>query len=916
MTTFIQKYAAAPLNAPPTDITQLRMGLDNEEGTAASHGARPDLVAMWSNSLPTIAALRSFAVDANTPDGSMRTIRGHSQPGVGHGSFVLNKSGTIGANADNNGTIIHAAGGPVITDPAAWYWLRQFNDDLIITPHMFGFIDDFDGITGTDNAPAVQAAFDAAAAINPDNLKTNAINDVAYPTVRLPRSKGYYCQETIYCDAYIHVEMDSPIVHDKNESSIGIVVGQTGPKSRNSNVRLRLRVTRKSGDTSDWTNEGSIGAQVISLESSQLYVAIGELGGGFTIGVQCIGVGTGFVNSAVDFGIMRNNKIACDCTNKTEGGAHTGGMGATTLVDSTKRWPVNALQGETVTNVTDGSSGTVTANTRTTLTATLTGGTNNWDTGDVYTLGPPGWCNDSSFSDGRFNCGSGVNVSLVRYGFRWWTMDGTGPGAINNNRFEKNSIELQSNGIPIWVVNGNKNLVEQARDEGNGSVFAIIEDSAGAASKNIHNRFHLGRGLGTLEERGDASRNVITHSETSHSQETLRIIHDSDNIPANMIAYDGTNSSCKNMHFATVSANSDAIFGDSSFVWYVDEICTFDDIDNEVDHVGHTRQNGDVVFLTTTGTLPGTLSTDTEYFVVNAKADHFQISLTRNGSPETDFSGGSGTHSYVSRNRYVEFDNSRAMGFFVDTSQCKRLLVVRDTETGNPGRIRILAYTKSGFILQDEATFTVDDPNNELIQTDNTLIVNDRLTFSSTGTLPAGLDDTNIFYVISKDDTATGRFRVSLTEGGPAVTDLSGGSGTHTYHMVDPYIRGNNTSISTFKGGSFTQGSDAEEEYYVRVRAEVDYVEILISGGTVPCRLRRLQCYTRGALPTESLAPRSWLTGENDPDKHWVTQAPAFGPYRGTWLVYDITPASAAPMGWALSAGGVSGTWLAMANYA
>lgn len=49
--------------------------------------------------------------------------------------------------------------------------------------------------------------------------------------------------------------------------------------------------------------------------------------------------------------------------------------------------------------------------------------------------------------------------------------------------------------------------------------------------------------------------------------------------------------------------------------------------------------------------------------------------------------------------------------------------------------------------------------------------------FSTTGTLPGGLDSTNFFYIIS---ATTNTFQVSTTEGGSAVNLTSGGSGTHT----------------------------------------------------------------------------------------------------------------------------------------
>jgi len=74
-----------------------------------------------------------------------------------------------------------------------------------------------------------------------------------------------------------------------------------------------------------------------------------------------------------------------------ETGTHDGGDNVAVLTDSTKKWGTNFLVGLTVQNVTDGSSGTITANTQTTITATLAGGDNDWDDGDTYSF-PIGFC--------------------------------------------------------------------------------------------------------------------------------------------------------------------------------------------------------------------------------------------------------------------------------------------------------------------------------------------------------------------------------------------------------------------------------------------------------------------------------------------------------------------------------------------
>jgi hypothetical protein len=75
----------------------------------------------------------------------------------------------------------------------------------------------------------------------------------------------------------------------------------------------------------------------------------------------------------------------------TSSGAHDGAANADTLTDSGESWVTNQLVGRTINNTTDGSSGVITANDGTTITAVLSGGTDDdWDIGDTYTITPVG----------------------------------------------------------------------------------------------------------------------------------------------------------------------------------------------------------------------------------------------------------------------------------------------------------------------------------------------------------------------------------------------------------------------------------------------------------------------------------------------------------------------------------------------
>jgi hypothetical protein len=61
----------------------------------------------------------------------------------------------------------------------------------------------------------------------------------------------------------------------------------------------------------------------------------------------------------------------------------------------------------------------------------------------------------------------------------------------------------------------------------------------------------------------------------------------------------------------------------------------------------HGLKNGDPLVLTTSGSLPGGLSTGTVYYVRDATTNTFKLSVTKDG-PEIDItSTGSGTHTFT-----------------------------------------------------------------------------------------------------------------------------------------------------------------------------------------------------------------------------------------------------------------------------
>lgn len=92
----------------------------------------------------------------------------------------------------------------------------------------------------------------------------------------------------------------------------------------------------------------------------------------------------------VAFDNMELNGKPFTSTDYGDQGTHDGSNNASTLTDSTQSWTTNDYVGWRVKNITDGSEGSITANTATTITATLSGGTDNdWDTNDVWQIVAP-----------------------------------------------------------------------------------------------------------------------------------------------------------------------------------------------------------------------------------------------------------------------------------------------------------------------------------------------------------------------------------------------------------------------------------------------------------------------------------------------------------------------------------------------
>jgi hypothetical protein len=162
------------------------------------------------------------------------------------------------------------------------------------------------------------------------------------------------------------------------------------------------------------------------------------------------------------------------------GGTHTGSNAAATLTDSTKSWTTNALIGLRLFNQTNQQGCTVTANTSTTVTCTLSGG-ESWDAGDYYTVGP-------TFYIVFYNSG-------------------------NSNTYSSNIIRNVVDVERIWdlygddnTIDGNEayNLIWSGYGGIHPDIFQVVDSETATSKRNIiqNNYFHdLAAQIGINEMR-------------------------------------------------------------------------------------------------------------------------------------------------------------------------------------------------------------------------------------------------------------------------------------------------------------------------------------------------------------------------------------------------------------------------------
>jgi hypothetical protein len=166
-------------------------------------------------------------------------------------------------------------------------------------------------------------------------------------------------------------------------------------------------------------------------------------------------------------------------------GTHTGSSNAATLTDSTKAWTTNQWANFRIRNLTDGSSAVIASNTATTITATLTGGTeNDWDSGDKYIIvSVNDWWN---YSEGGTHTGSANAATLTDSTKSWTTNQWVGYRIRNTTDGSFTTITANTATTVTGVLQGGTDNDWDASD-----VYVIVDGLNGDSTNGVSHNFML-----------------------------------------------------------------------------------------------------------------------------------------------------------------------------------------------------------------------------------------------------------------------------------------------------------------------------------------------------------------------------------------------------------------------------------------
>lgn len=213
-------------------------------------------------------------------------VDGIDRPGI----FVPSPEGVEGVD-DGAATIVTQAG----------VRYRRLSPDGHVDVRWFGAVGDGE----TDDTDAIEAAVQEAT-----RRRRRRRDDIwlgeGRPEVVFPIAQGYRTTRPIRIPVGVDLAMDADILADV-DGDVAVEIGEEGEFNRQ--VRARVRVAKVT--MSDWSDDDCVGVRLISAETGRFDIALSD---GFTIGLQCIGIGQGFAYNHVELGRIVHSRIGVDVT--------------------------------------------------------------------------------------------------------------------------------------------------------------------------------------------------------------------------------------------------------------------------------------------------------------------------------------------------------------------------------------------------------------------------------------------------------------------------------------------------------------------------------------------------------------------------------------------------------------------------
>lgn len=215
---------------------------------------------------------------------------------------------------------------------------------------------------------------------------------------------------------------------------------------------------------------------------------------------------------------------------------------------------------------------------------------------------------------------------------------------------------------------------------------------------------------------------------------------------------------------------------------------------------------------------------------------------------------------------------------------------------------KVCPYDGTNMFASDELFFLNSGDANIYNFITSITLNGDSVQFTSSRGLGVRIDTTSNKSFVVKKSTVSGF-------GGRTCVRCFNSSGTLLYDTVNPYVKGYPFSIPSANsafGGHYRMGADASAPLYFNVGSDVAYIDVFVSGGTSPVKLKQLQIQAvDGVAAVISLKKKAGL--------HAI-QSPISGAWSVGDVIYNAVPTTNNIVMWQCTVAGSPGTWVPIYN--